>query len=295
MAHINEVISVLPIKLRSAISLENVYEIRLKAQQPVITIGKYGENIYENYTMKKEDIRQSLEYISNYSIYAYQDNIRQGYITIKGGHRVGICGQVIEENGHIKAQQYISFINIRIAHEVYGCADKVMECIDFEKFGHTLIISPPACGKTTLLRDMIRQLSDGSEKRKGMRVSVIDERGEISSAYNGIPQNKLGIRTDVISGCSKKEGMLLMVRSMNPQVIAVDEIGMESDIGAIEYIISCGCRVIATMHAQSLEEAMRKPHMNKLISKDFFSNIIVLSSENGVGTIKEIIDLNKEV
>lgn len=293
MAHINDVISVLPIKLRSAISLENVYEIRLRAKQPVITIGKYGENIYENYIMTKEDIRQSLEYISNYSIYAYQDNIRQGYITIKGGHRIGVCGQVIEQNGHIKAQQYISFINIRIAHEIKGCADKVMNFINFEKFGHTLIISPPSCGKTTLLRDMIRQLSKGNEKRKGMRVSVIDERGEIASAYNGIPQNDLGMRTDVISGCNKSEGMLLMVRSMNPQVIAVDEIGMKDDIEAIEYIINCGCRVIATMHAQSLDEAIKKPYMKELINKDFFSNIIVLSSENGVGTIKEMIDLKQ--
>lgn len=317
MSNIDEIKSILPIKIRSVIELKNVYEIRLRTDRPVITYSQDGERVYTAYIMDNRDIRQCLEYISNYSVYAYQDNIRQGFITIRGGHRVGVCGHVISENGHIKSQQYISFINIRIAHEINGCADSVMDFITssvksvhnkdasdvknnyvtatelIEKIGHTLIISSPGCGKTTLLRDIVRQLSDGNAYRQGVRVSLIDERGELAACYQGAPQNNTGMRTDVIDGCSKYDGMLLMIRSMNPQIVAVDEIGERQDIEALEYIINSGCKVLATMHAASLSEAMEKPYINKLINKSMFSRIIILGSDGTRGNIKELINLNE--
>jgi stage III sporulation protein AA len=154
----------------------------------------------------KNEIRETMEYISNYSLYAFEDEIRQGFITINGGHRIGIAGKIIIENDEIKGMKHISFINIRLAHQVKGCANKVIPYLIDEKtkgIYHTLIISPPRCGKTTLLRDIIRQLSDGNSRYPGMNVGVVDERSEIGACYMGTPQNDLGIRTDVLDCCPK--------------------------------------------------------------------------------------------
>lgn len=146
-----------------------------------------------------EDIKETMALVSNYSLYAYEDEIRQGYITIKGGHRVGIAGKTVLENERVKTIQYISFMNIRLSHQVKGCANQVLPYIINEgRLCHTLIISPPCCGKTTMLRDIIRQVSES-----GQSVGVVDERSEIAACYLGIPQNELGIRTDVLDGCPK--------------------------------------------------------------------------------------------
>ena len=205
------------------------------------------------------ELMETMEYIAGYSLYAYEDELRQGFLTIQGGHRVGVAGKILMEEGKVRSIRYISFLNIRLAHQVEGCADKVMPFIvENGEVCHTLIISPPCCGKTTLLRDVIRQISNGNAWCEGKNVGVVDERSEIGGAYQGVPQNDLGIRTDLLDCCPKAEGMMMLIRSMSPEVVAVDEIGDYGDIKAIESVLNCGCRLIATVHGSSVEDIEKK-------------------------------------
>lgn len=213
-------------------------EIRMRIGQPLTVMIDGEEQILplkeRAHIVTKEEIKETIEYMSRYSLYAYENELRQGFLTLEGGHRVGVAGKVIVDRGKVKNIQYISSLNIRIAHEVIGCADELIPYITKnKKVCHTLIISPPRCGKTTLLRDLIRQISDGNEYVKGCSVGVVDERSEIGGCYMGIVQNNLGMRTDVLDCCPKAEGMIMLIRSMSPQVVAVDEIGTAEDIHKI--------------------------------------------------------------
>ena len=212
-------------------------------------------------------------------------------VTVEGGHRVGVAGKVIMEKERVKNIQYISSLNIRVSHEVLGCADRLIPYIVANKqVCHTLIISPPCCGKTTLIRDLIRQISDGNEYVKGCSVGVVDERSELGGCYLGIAQNHLGTRTDVLDCCPKAEGMIMLIRSMSPQVIAVDEIGTVEDIHAIEYAMQCGCRMIASVHGLNMDEASNKPVLGDLIRRRMFQRYVVLGNEKGPGEILGIYD-----
>ena len=237
------------------------------------------------------ELMETMEYIAGYSLYAYEDELRQGFLTIQGGHRVGVAGKILMEEGKVRSIRYISFLNIRLAHQVEGCADKVMPFIvENGEVCHTLIISPPCCGKTTLLRDVIRQISNGNAWCEGKNVGVVDERSEIGGAYQGVPQNDLGIRTDLLDCCPKAEGMIMLIRSMSPQVVAVDEIGTAEDIHAIEYAMQCGCKLIASVHGMDMEEAARKPVLGEMIRRKMFERYIVLGNDGHPGKVKEIYD-----
>ena len=279
------------------LEFDKLLEIRLRVNGPLIVIEDNEEYmigidggictcIDEAYIVTARDIRETMALVSDYSVYAYEDDIRQGFITIKGGHRVGIAGKIVLEGTVIRTIQYISFMNIRLAHQIKGCADKVMPYI-FEKgrICHTLIVSPPCFGKTTLLRDMIRQVS---EREKGMSIGVVDERSEIAACYLGVPQNDLGIRADVLDGCPKAKGMLMLLRSMSPQLIAVDEIGSREDMEAIEYVIHCGCKLLATVHGNSVDDLMQKPVLGKLVKARIFERYIVLSNREEIGHIEAV-------
>ena len=207
---IDEILWILPSNLLNAVknrlNIEEIYEIRIKINRPIIIYSKNGEIIL-NYIPVKEDIKSIIQKISNYSLYAYEEDIKQGFITIKGGHRVGLAGECIMENGKIKTIRNISSINIRISREIIGCSNKIMKYIGSNnRVYNTIIISPPKCGKTTILRDITRNLSNGLENinLKGRKVVVVDERSEIGACYLGIPQNDLGIRTDILDNCLKK-------------------------------------------------------------------------------------------
>lgn len=181
--------------LQADLDYEKLYEIRLRAGRPMFLIYDGGECFLrtrgrEPYLVTREDLKETLEYVSGYSLYAYEDELRQGYMSVQGGHRVGVTGKVILDGDRIRGMKYISCINLRLAHEIRGCADPVMEHIRKENWtAHTLLISPPRCGKTTLLRDMIRQLSNGYGKVPGVTVGVVDERSELAGCYQGMPQN----------------------------------------------------------------------------------------------------------
>lgn len=243
---------------------EELQEIRIRTGQPLLIQMKGQERVLPDpvhpYLVTKEDIGETMGYICHYSLYAYENELKQGFITVEGGHRVGVAGKVIIENEKVKNIQYISSLNVRISHEVLGCADALIPYITENKqICHTLIISPPCCGKTTLIRDLIRQISDGNEYIKGCSVGVVDERSELGGCYLGIAQNHLGTRTDILDCCPKAEGMIMLIRSMAPRVIAVDEIGTSEDIHAIEYAMQCGCRLIASVHSLDMDEASKKP------------------------------------
>lgn len=280
---------------------EKLYEIRLRVGRPLFLVYAGGERFLqikrgEPYFVTRQDLKETLEYVCGYSLYAYEDEIRQGYISVQGGHRVGVTGKVLLNGDRIRGMKYISCINVRLAHEIQGCADKVMPYIRTEKWvANTLIISPPRCGKTTLLRDIIRQLSNGWANTQGLTIGVVDERSELAGCYQGIPQNDLGMRTDVLDCCPKSEGMQMLVRSMSPDVVAVDELGCEEDFKAVDSVIHCGCKLIATAHGSCLEDVLDQPFFYKLMGEKVFERYIILDKNDQAGCLKAVLDENGKV
>lgn len=277
-------------------------EIRLRVNQPVIMrienqeffLHKTGKIIYENsdsYQTTEKDMHQILNYLCNYSIYAYEDEMRQGFFTVPGGHRIGITGQVIQDADQIRNLKYISSLNIRIAHEIKGAADKAIPYLYHQKeLYNTMIISNPGCGKTTILRDLIRQISNGNRYGNGRNVGVVDERSEIAGSFQGIPQNDIGIRTDVLDACPKVQGMMMLIRSMSPRVIAVDEIGSLEDIRALKTAMQCGCNMIVTVHAASFEEVKQKEWFCEMFCVQMFERFIEMGKAKQSCLIQHIYD-----
>ena len=232
-----------------------------------------------------------MEHISRHSLYAFEEEVKQGFLTIQGGHRIGLAGKAILDERGIRTIKYISFLNIRLAHQIIGCADRIMPYLyENKEVLHTLIISPPRCGKTTLLRDVIRQLSNGVGSQKGVNVGVVDERSEIGACFHGAPQNDLGIRTDILDCCPKAKGMMMMIRTMSPRVIAVDEVGSREDLDAMEYVMNCGCKLVATVHGNAVEDMLQKPVLQRLIQEKRFERYILLDNQKEIGHLGGIFD-----
>ena len=289
----------LPRRIREVLpeeSLVDVQEIRLRSGQPfllkkaegVFSLQKSGGLLFapweKGIRISTADLRETVSLLSAYSLYAFEEELRQGYITIEGGHRVGFCGKAVLENCEIRTLRQINALNIRIAREQKGWGEQFLPClIEEDTFCHTLIVSPPGCGKTTLLRDIVRCLSE-----RGKTVGVVDERGEIAPLRDGIPQMDVGPCTDVLEGCPKAKGMVLLLRSMSPDIIAVDELGRKEDIEAVEEALYAGVKLVATAHGRDFADLETRPQLRALIRQKVFERYLFLSNRNGVGTMEEI-------
>ena len=307
----NELLNYLPQRVRIVLRnarkevLERIEEIRMRAGKPLMvqdrnrdwfvnTVGKLVLNNRDAFIINREDLEEAVALMSGNSVYAFQDEIRNGFITLNGGHRVGIAGKVVLDGNGIKNIRDISGLNIRVSREIPGCSSEVVRYILGNKdlIYNTLIISPPMCGKTTILRDVARTLSDGIEELgfDGAKVGIVDERSEIAACFRGIPQNWVGVRTDVLDGCPKSLGMALMIRSMSPHVIVTDEIGGCGDCDAVMRVVNAGVKIIATAHGYNISELKTRREVVTLIEEKVFDRYIVLSAQNGPGTLEEVID-----
>ena len=318
-----EILKIFPRELRQILGkvpakFSQLQEIRLRAGKPALlvcggreyAIGIGGELLKTEEMeplefegkgkralciISPEQLSQIVEYMSSYSLYAPEEEIRQGFFTIQGGHRIGLGGRTVVQNQEIRLMKFISFLNVRIAHQIIGCADDLMGFLYQKEAGesrflNTLLISPPRMGKTTMLRDIIRHISWGGPGIPGMTVGVVDERSELGACYQGIPQNDLGPRTDILDCCPKVQGMMMLVRSMSPQVVAVDEIGGSEDAKALDYVRNCGCAIAATAHGTSFKDVKEKKDLGRLVDEGCFERYIILEKGTLKGRTIRILD-----
>ncbi len=310
-----EVGSFLPQRLRAILERaagspwDELEEIRLRLGRPLALHGRRGERFLSEsgesvpaaaaYRPDREDLEKALQLISSSSLYAFAEELRSGYITIPGGHRVGLCGQAVVEGGRVVRLKHITGLNYRIARQITGAA------LPYARFFydrrrrrvyHSLLVAPPRGGKTTFLRDLARCLSDGVKEQgiAGFKVAVVDERSEIAGSFQGQPQLDVGERTDVLDACPKAEGMMMLLRSMGPEVIITDEIGRPEDIAAIEEVIHAGVTVVATAHGSSLAELKSRPGLRRLLDEEVFERALILGWSRGAGTVEQLCDLKKE-
>ena len=276
----------LPRRIREKITekdLENIQEVRLRCGQPVM-LKEEGRIWFLEERVSAAELRETVSILSAYSLYAFEEELRQGYLTIEGGHRVGFCGKAVMENGEIRTLKQINALNIRIAREQKGWGEMILpDLMEGERFYHTLIVSPPGCGKTTLLRDIVRCLSE-----RMLMVGVVDERGEIAPLRDGVPQMDVGRCTDILVGCPKAKGMVLLLRSMSPDVIAVDELGRREDVDAVYEVLHCGVKLIATAHGYDFDDIQNR--LQPFLQKNIFERYLFLSNRNGTGTLEMILD-----
>ncbi len=287
---------------------QNLEEIRLRRGRPLMVVVRDGDVMLAKdgtpvqdprlaYTVSGEDVTRTLQLMSGSSLYAFEEEIRSGYLTVRGGHRVGLVGEAVIEGGRVKTLKHLSGLNVRLCREVIGAADPVINRVvvggNPGVVLNTLIVSPPGAGKTTLLRDLVRQISDGVPHLnfRGAKVAVVDERSEVAGCYQGVPQKDVGIRTDVLDGCPKATGIMMVIRSMSPHVVATDEIGSPQDAAALREAVNAGVSVLATAHAASLADLKRRETVASLLDKGLFERLIFLGRSRGVGTVEAILDI----
>ena len=291
------ILKCLPTQLAKLIlehNIQKLEEIRIRANKPVIL--KLGQvEIVLNYTITTNEIIGILQNICNNSIYTYQNQICNGFITLPGGNRVGIAGNVVIKDGQVSNISYIYSLNFRISHQINGASDNILKYVlDTENntIFNTLIVSPPGAGKTTIIRDLAKRISNGINEInfRGLDVSIIDERGEIAAMTKGITFNDVGIRTDVLDNVPKSIGIRMAVRSMAPKVIIADEIGNKDDVYIINYAICSGVKCIFTAHGSNMEDLLKNNEINKIINLQLFSKIIFLD-EKQKGKIKNVVNI----
>ena len=261
-------------------------EFRLRAGRPMTLVTTEGELFVSDelprQSVTQSDLEQLCDTVTGYSRYAASESMGKGYLVGRGGFRVGLCGTVVLRDGVGVNLRDISSASVRISRQAAGlCRDMTQLLPEGESFQSTLIAAPPGAGKTTLLREMVAALSNGSEERAPLRVGIVDERGELAGMYRGVPQLDVGFHTDVLDSCPKTLGIPMLMRSANPQVIAVDEITAEEDLAAMAAAANCGVALLATIHALDEEELQRKPLYPVLAASQVFRRLITISVEAG--------------
>jgi len=257
-------------------------EFRLRAGRPLTIVFPDREQQApgcEERPVTVEDLGITLEIASQGSVHTVLERLKNGFVTVGGGHRLGLCGSGVVKDGGVINLWQLSSIAIRIAKQVPGAATDVLSGILHEGvLQSTLIVSPPGRGKTTLLREIIRCVSDG-EGTIPLRVGVADERGELAAMEYGLPRMAIGVRTDVMDSCPKEAGLLMLLRGMNPQVLAMDEITAPEDLEALETAAGCGVTLLATAHGTSLRELRLRPVYRRLLDEGIFRKAVIISMD----------------
>ncbi len=305
---LSEALRFFPSELRQVLlriprdSQSKLIEIRMRTNQPlelnfgatdsfISSKGDLANKIEEALVINNDLLRKTLNAFTTGSFYALEEELNQGYLALPGGHRVGITGQVFYNGESIRIIRNISSINFRIARSIIGIARPLLPFLWKEgRFLKTLIIGAPATGKTTLLREIIREISTGAPSLgiPGIHVGLVDERSEIAGSYQGIPQLDVGPRTDVLDNCSKRDGVYLLLRAMNPHLIATDEVGREDDFRVIEDILNAGVSFLATAHARNLTEAILRPGLKKVLQEGAVERLVFVTNRLGIGTVESI-------
>lgn len=263
-----------------------VEELRLRRGYPMTVLLPGGECPLGGEPVSERDLREVLERASQASAHTVLEQVKSGFVTLRGGHRIGLCGTVSRKNGEITTLRYLSSLSIRVARAVEGqAAGLLSELTENGAFLSTLILGPPGSGKTTLLRELIRTLSDGHGIRPH-RVGVADERGEIAALWQGKAQFRVGKQTDILDGCPKAEGLSILLRGMNPQVLAADEITHPADVTAMIEAAGCGAALLATAHGGSIDDLKRRPVYRALLNESVFRRAIVLNRTSGIRTTR---------
>lgn len=295
----NFILSCLPVELGKMIlehNTQKIEEIRIRAGKPVIL--KLGMiEIILKYIVKNSEIIGIVQSMCSNSVYAYQNQICNGYITLPGGNRAGIGGNVVFKDGQVSNISYIYSINIRISHQIEGASNEVIRYVLDTKNNtvfNSLIVSPPGVGKTTIIRDIAKKISDGISEInfKGIDTVIVDERGEIAALNRGVSYNDVGIRTDILDNVPKTVGIRMAVRSLAPKVIIADEIGNKDDVSIINYAVCSGVKCIFTAHGSTMEDLIKNDEIKKIIDRQLFSRIIFLD-KNEKGKVKNVVKINE--
>ncbi|ASK63226.1 stage III sporulation protein AA [Virgibacillus phasianinus] len=295
----DEILRLFPDDIKDAIQHKvhkrwgELQEIRFRLNQPLELIYDTKTEWIHQVKPKQKDGIFVLNQLSSFSLYRMEDELREGYVTIEGGHRVGLAGKVNTLGGAVKAIKHITFFNIRIAKQKVNAAAPIAPFLYRDSsYMNTLFIGPPQTGKTTLIRDIVRLIATGWKSIPAKKVAVIDERSEIGGSIKGVPQHNVGLRTDLMDACPKAEGMMMMIRSMSPDILVVDEIGSKKDVQALMEAILAGVIVICSVHGQTLEEIKKRPSLQPLFQQDVFKRFVLLERQQQPGIIKEIYDQN---